>query len=69
MRDPSIPLQIAAIEAKIMSKLKEDPTGHNWHLQLGGDEWSIVLEGLRRYQAEHLADRPMSTSPINGTEP
>ena len=70
MHDPSIPVQIASIETKIISNLKEDPTGQNWHRQLGGDQWNIVIEALRRYQAESLRNGSGSgASPIDGTEP
>ena len=70
MVDASLPAQIATIETMIMSMLKEDPTGQNWHLQLGADQWGVVLESLRRYQAEALKNGSASTSsPIDGTAP
>ena len=70
MVDASLPAQIADIETMIMSRLKQDPTGQNWRLQLGGHQWSIVLEALRRYQADSLKTASASTSsPIDGTAP
>ena len=66
----SLPAQIAAIETRIMSRLKEDPTGQNWRLQLGGDQWGITLEALQRYQVESLRIGAASaSSPIDGTAP
>jgi hypothetical protein len=69
MVDASLPAQIAAIENMIMNRLREDPTGQNWRLQLGGDQWSVVLEALRRYQAESLKSSAPTSSPIDGTAP
>jgi hypothetical protein len=70
MVDASLPARIAAIETTIMGGLKDNPTGQNWRLQLGGDQWSIVLEALRRYQAESLKNGSASArSPIDGTAP
>ena len=68
--DPTMPVQIASIETKIMNHLRDDPTGQHWHLRLSGDQWNIVLEALRRYQTHELHDQSGSKPPpIDGTEP
>jgi hypothetical protein len=52
MSQPSVRAEIEAIEAKINAGLEQDRTGQSWQLQLDGAEWGIVLEALRRYQAQ-----------------
>jgi hypothetical protein len=52
MSQPSVRAEIETIEMKINAGLEEDPTGQNWRLQLDGAQWGIVLEALRRYEAQ-----------------
>ncbi len=52
MSEPSVRAEIEAIETKINAGLQEDRTGQSWQLQLDGAQWGIVVEALRRYQAQ-----------------